>query len=63
MIPWQLHFTGEISLGSILSAVSVALVALKFHRDWVNMITQHKMMWLEYCRRHRIVRIPEVRDE
>lgn len=50
-----MHFTWDLSFGNLLAAGSVICVGLAYHRDWVNMITQHKMMWLEYCKRHRII--------
>lgn len=57
------HFSWDVSLGSILTALSVMGAALKFHGDWRDMVREHKLMWFDYCQRHHIARDPDCKKE
>lgn len=50
----MLHFNWDVSFGNILTALAVVGVGLKFHGDWVDLLREHRMMWFDYCQRHRI---------
>jgi len=57
----HLQFTWDVSLGNLIAAASVLFAALKYHRDWVDLVKEHRMMWIDYCQRHRI-REEDVRE-
>lgn len=58
-----MHFTWDISFGNIVASLSVLGAALGYHRTWVKLIQEHRLMWLDFCRRHHISRDPDFQQE
>jgi hypothetical protein len=51
--------TTDISVGNLLTIATVAAAAFRYHRDWVDLVHEHRIMWTDFCRRHGIVDTPE----
>jgi hypothetical protein len=44
-----IHIDGSISIGSILTTVTLLGIAGAFHKDWVEFKYEHRMMYAHYC--------------
>jgi hypothetical protein len=45
----SVRIDGSISLGSILTIATLLGIALFFHREWIELKYEHRLMFAEYC--------------